>query len=100
MPEQEEHPAGAPLARLTNTKLRESHLHRAVCGVRGDSLITGKKRQLVLLLRLDIEHLHALEPGFALRVIDLAQIEHVALDAPASGARDLLSEAIIIMLLA
>ena len=53
--------------------------------MRGNGLVIGKKRQLGLLLSLDIEHFDALEPGLFLRVIDFAQIKNMTLDSAASG---------------
>lgn len=100
MPEQKENPARAPLPGLMNAKLREPHLDRAVHRVRGDRLVTGEKGQLALLLRLDIEHFDALEPGFALRIIDFAEVEHVPLHASAASAGHLLCNRVVMMLLA
>src|SRR5688572_28642945 len=100
MPEAQKHPAPAPLARPLQAELREADLDRAIHGVRWNVLIAGKKRQLVLLLRLNIEHFDALKPGLLLRIVDLAQIKHLPLDPPPARTGNLFGDAVIVMLLA
>ena len=63
--------------------------------MRRNRLAIGEERQLGLPLHLDVEDLDALEPGFLLRVVDLAQVEHAEFDALPAGTHNLLGDSVL-----
>jgi hypothetical protein len=71
-------PARAPLAGMCEAELVEPHLHgRGAVG--GRRAVGGKERELARLAAGLVEDREAALPGEALAVVDLAEIEHVAL---------------------
>jgi len=78
----------AGLPGVSNRELGQADRHGTRRRVWWDRLTAGEEGHLGLALRLDVEGLDALQPGLLLRVIDLAQVEHVPFDpANSTGSR-------------
>ncbi len=79
---------------------RQAYLHRARHSVRWYRLPAGKQGQLGLSLRGEVEGLDAPQPGFPLRIVDLAQVEHVPFHPAPASTRHLLGDAVVAVVLA
>ena len=79
-------PTCAPLPRPKQLHCVQAHLDAITLGVLGNLTVGGKQRKLRALLRVFIERLNHPAPSRALARVDLAQIQHLALDYSAIGA--------------
>jgi hypothetical protein len=77
-------PARAPLAGMFEAERVEPHLHRRGAAL-GRGAVGGKKRELMRLAAGLVEDRQAAFPREALAVVDLAEVEHVALRDRAAG---------------
>src|SRR5436309_12400420 len=78
-PQLHKQPARSPLARVSDEKISQPHLHPALRRVLRDGAVGREQRQAHLLLAAGIEDLDAFEPALLLAVIDLAQVKDMAL---------------------
>jgi hypothetical protein len=85
---------------MADEKFAQPHLHAAIGRVLRNGAVSREQRQTHLLLALGIEDLNAFEPGLLLTVIDLAQIENVALHDALAAAPTAFHDGPIPMLLA
>ena len=72
-------PASTPLPRSMKFKLLKVHLYPVSGGMIGNLPIPGKERQSSLLAAILVESFNNSAPPLTLAVIDLAQIQHLAL---------------------
>jgi hypothetical protein len=93
-------PARAPLPRPVQFHRVEPHLHAMTIGAGRNLAIGGKQRKLAVPLAPFIEGIDCLALGFALAVIDLAEIKHLPLDNLAAGAALVLDDIPVAMLFA
>jgi hypothetical protein len=78
----------------------QPHLDADVRRMRGDRPVRGEQRQPQLPLTALLEGLDAAQPRRLLAVVDLAEVQHVAIHRPPVGTPALLRDAPVPMLLA
>ena len=78
----------------------EANLHAMTAGVIGDIAVGREQRQLRVSPRVFVERFDHATPGFALTIVDLAEIKHRPLHHLATGAALVLDDAPIAMLFA
>ena len=93
-------PAGAPLPRPVQRHGVEPHLHAMPFGVVGQLPIGRKQGKLTVAAGVRIEGFDQPAPGFALAVVDLAEIQHRPLHHLAGGASPVLDDGPVAMLFA
>src|SRR5204863_9883653 len=93
-------PARTPLPRPMQLHGPQPDLHPMALGVIGQRPVGGEQGQLGCLLRPLVEGLDHPAPAFLLAVVDLAEIEHLALHDFAAGAALALDNAPVAVLLA
>ena len=98
IPQAQRQPARPPLARIVQRHLRQVDLHHLAIQRRRVAIV-GKQRHLPR-PRLALHHLDGAAPGRALAVVDLAEIDNVALNNPAATDPDVLHHAPVAVLLA
>ena len=81
-------------------KLLEPNLNTVLCGVIGNGVPGGVESQLSSLICLGIEDLDDFGPGGLLAVVDLTQVEQVALHPAASTNTDLFGDGPVAMFFA
>src|SRR5271157_4349339 len=93
-------PARAPLARAMQLHRIEPHLHPIARGVIGHIAPCREQCELTRLLPLLVKGLDDPRPSRVLAVVDLAQIQHGALDHPAASTAPVFDNAPVTVLLA
>src|SRR5271165_949535 len=78
-------PARAPLPRAMQFHRVEPHLDAVRLGVIGDRAIGGKQRQLGVAARSLVKGFDLTTPSLLLAVVDLAEVQHLALHHLAAG---------------
>ena len=98
IPHGQRQPACAPLAGIAHLHVRDPDLHHLAVQRRGGP-IRGKQRQLPRARRL-VQHRNRTAPRRALTVVDLPEVEHLALHNPAAADAHVLHHAPVAVLLA
>jgi hypothetical protein len=93
-------PARAPLPRAVQLHRIQAHLDAVTLGVFGKLAVRGEQRELRALLHVFIEGFNDATPGLALAIVDLAQIQNLALHYPTIGAALGFNDVPVAMLLA
>src|SRR5271157_2993523 len=93
-------PTRAPLARAMQLHRIEPHLHAEARGVIRDASLGREQRELARPLALLVEGLDDPRPSPMRAVVDLAQIQHRALDHPAAGTAPAFDNAPVAVLFA
>jgi hypothetical protein len=92
-------PASAPLPGPVQREFAEPNPHDIRVGHRADAVL-GKQRHRARARLAFLENLDGLAPGLFLTVIDLAQVERVALHHPTAGYTPVFHQTVIPMFLA
>jgi hypothetical protein len=100
LPQVQRQPAGAPLARSAQAKLRQPQPNDRGVRQKAFGAIFGKQRQRLRMIRGFVQHLDGAPPRQLLRVVDLAQMQHMLLDDASACDAFVLDDAPVAMPLA